>query len=80
MLLKDGNTVNYGVIRRNENEVVYYTGKGLRERWRPSLRENEKTVAENIKKIGEEYNCEQKLIESGHITVTPLEQIVRVIF
>lgn len=80
MLLKDGNTMNYGVIRIDDKEVVYYTGKGLWEMWKPTMTEEEKVRAEKLKKIGEEINGEEKLIASGHIAVTPLDQIERVIF
>ncbi len=80
MQLKDGRTVNYGVIRLSEKEVVYYTGKGLREMWKPTMTEEEKKIAEQLKKIGEEDDGEQKLINSEHIAVTALDDIARVIF
>lgn len=80
MQLKDGKTVNYGVIRVTDNEVVYYTGKGLREMWKPNMNEEEKKRAEELKKICEEENGEQKLIDSEHIAVTKLDDIARVMF
>jgi hypothetical protein len=80
MQLKDGRTVNYGVIRLNDNEVVYYTGQGLREMWKPNMSEEEKRHADELKKIGEEENGEQKLFNSGHIAVTKFEDIARVMF
>ncbi|HMH31604.1 MAG TPA: hypothetical protein VK543_01170 [Puia sp.] len=80
MQLKNGSTVNYGVIRINDKEVVYYTGKGLREMWRPNMNAQEKIVSEKLRKIGELTDGEQELITSGHIAVTPLEQIIRVVF
>jgi hypothetical protein len=80
MQLKDGQTVNYGVIRVTENDVVYYTGKGLREMWKPTMTDEEKKIAEELKKIGESEGGEKKLIASKHIAITPLDSIVRVIF
>lgn len=80
MQLKNGETVNYGVIRIDNKELVYFTGKGLREMWKPNMSEEEKNIAENLRKISEEENGEQKLIDSGHIAVTLLDQIERVIF
>lgn len=80
MQLKDGKTVNYGVIRLTDTEVVYYTGKGLREMWKPNMTEEEKKRAEELKRIGEEPNGEQKLIGSEHIAVTKFVDIARVMF
>ena len=80
MQLKNGQTVNYGVIRTTENDVVYYTGKGLREMWKPTMTEEEKILAEQLKQIGEQEGGEQKLILSGHIAVTPFDEIARVTF
>ncbi|GAB4258181.1 MAG: hypothetical protein Kow0079_15410 [Vicingaceae bacterium] len=80
MQLKDGRIINYGVIRLTDNEVVYYTGKGLREIWKPNMNEEEKKRAEELKKIGEEENGEQRLIQTEHIAMTKFEDIARVIF
>ncbi len=80
MQLKDGRTVNYGVIRTTENEVVYYTGKGLREMWKPIMTEEEKKFAVQLRQIGEQEGGEQKLISSEHIAVTLFTDIARVIF
>lgn len=75
MQLKDRRTVNYGVIRVTDNEVVYYTGKGLREMFKPNMKEEEKRHAEELKRICKEKNGEQKLINSEHIAVTKLDDI-----
>jgi len=80
MQLKDSGIINYGVIRLTEIEVVYYTGLGLREMWKPSMTEEERIRAEELKKIMNESDGEQKLIKSGHIAITLLENILRVIF
>lgn len=80
MQLKDGRTVNYGVIRVMEDEIVYYTGKGLREMWKPNMTEEEKEIADKLRKIKEEENGEQMLIHSEHIAVTKFDDIARIIF
>lgn len=80
MQLKDGRTVNYGVIRLSDNEVVYYTGKGLREILKPNMTEDEKKLADQLKKIGEGEDGEQKLINSEHIAITKFDDIARVMF
>jgi len=80
MQLKDGTTLNYGVIRVTNNEVVYFTGKGLREMWKPSMTEEEKIVARKLKQINESPDGESQLILSGHIAVTPFDHIERVMF
>ncbi|HVA97533.1 MAG TPA: hypothetical protein VNG53_01450 [Bacteroidia bacterium] len=79
MQLKNGQTVNYGVIRTPNNEVVYYTGKGLREMWKPTMTEEEKKLANQLRQIGEKEDGEQKLIASEHIAATPFDEIVKVI-
>lgn len=78
--LKDGSSMNYGVIRKNETELVCYTGKGLREMWKPAMTEEEKIIANKLRKIANEEGGEKKLIESEHIAVIPINQILRVIF
>ncbi len=80
MQLKDGGTVNYGVIRITDNAVVYYTGKGLREMWKPNMTEEEKVISDKLKEIGKETGGEDKLMQSEHIAVTKFEDIARVMF
>ena len=80
MQLKNGNTINYGVIRITNDKVVYYTGKGLREMWKPDMTDGEKKKAEELKKLSKSTEGEQQLIEDGYIAITPFEEIVRVVF
>ncbi len=80
MQLKNGETINYGVIRKTENEVVYYTGKGLREMWKPDMTEDEKRKADELKEIEKGENGEQRLMSSGHIASTKFEEIIRIMF
>ena len=65
MTLKDGTQMNYGVIRvtQNMSKMIFYTGKGLREIFKPDMTEEEKTKAEQLKKLNE-----KTLMESGHIS------------
>jgi hypothetical protein len=76
MILKDGSTINYGVISIIDNKnLLYYTGKGLREIWSPNLSEEEKVVAEKFKGMDKD-----DLKISGHVALISLDQIERVIF
>ena len=75
MRLKDGTTINYGVIERFGDRVLYYTGKGLREMWAPNMTEEQKQIAETLK--GKD---KQELIESGHVAISLLDNIDRVLF
>ena len=80
LLVLRGETLNYGVIRRTEEHVVIYTGKGLREMWKPEMTREEIEVAEKLKQIAEQPDGEQQLISSGHIRIIALNDIERVIF
>ncbi len=80
MVLKTGQTVNYGVIRIEEDKLIYYTGKGLREIWKPDLSGEEKVKSEELQRIANSDGGEEQLIASEHIATTPLNQIERVIF
>ena len=80
MQLKDGRTINYGVIRVTDNEIVYYTGKGLREMWKPDMTEDERKISDELKRIGESTDGEEKLIKKEHIAITRLDEIARVTF
>lgn len=80
LILINGKTINYGVIRIDDNKLIYYTGKGLRELWNPNMTDTEEKRAKELIQINESAGGEEKLIASGHIAVTPLDQIDRVIF
>ena len=72
MTLKDGTTMNYGVIRITQNlsKMIFYTGKGLREMFKPEMTEEEKKNAEQLKKLDE-----NTLMKSGHISEKLLTNI-----
>lgn len=80
MVLKNGHTVNYGVIKKDHEKVLYYTGKGLREMWKPTMTEDEKIEAARLKRIEKEEGGVQKLIKSGHIAMTYYRDIERILF
>ena len=80
MRLKNGITVNYGVIRRDNGKLVYYTGKGLREIWSPNLSSEEKIKAERLKRMTKEKDGEEKLKDYGYIDITDLSDIDLVLF
>lgn len=75
LVLNNGKTINYGVIRKNENELIYFTAKALKEFWSPN---NNITI--KLNKALKENEIEQMLIESGYIDKLPLDEIERVIF
>lgn len=55
MTLNDGTKANCGAIRvtQNMSKLIYYTGKGLREMFKPDMNEDEKRKAEELKKLDE---------------------------
>jgi hypothetical protein len=71
LTLSDGSKINAGTIRVEDNHLVHYTGKGLREIWKPDMTEEEKEVAAELKSKSEEY-----LAENDYIAWTPLDTIV----
>lgn len=81
MRLNNGITSNYGVIRKENNELLYFTGKGLREIWAPDMSSEQKVKAEELRKIYEEgENGIKDLIKSEHIARVSLDDIERVLF
>ena len=72
MILNDGTKVNYGTIRvtQNMSKLIYYTGKGLKEIFKPDTTEEAKRKAEELKKLDE-----VTLMKSGHIAKILLSEI-----
>lgn len=72
MTLNDGTKQNYGAIRvtQNMSKLIYYTGKGLREMFKPDMTEEEKKKAEELKKLDE-----IALMKSGHVSEILLSEI-----
>ena len=73
LTLSDGSIINAGIIRIEENHLVHYTGKGLREIYKPSMTDEEKKVSAELQSKSEEF-----LTENNYITWTPLDTIVYV--
>jgi len=73
MTLKDGTQMNYGVIRiiQNLSKLIYYTGKGLREMFKPDMTEEEKKKADELKRLDE-----NTLMKMGYIDDMPLKDIL----
>lgn len=71
LTLSDGSRMNAGTIRVEDNHLVHYTGKGLREIWKPNMTEEEMKIAAELKSKSEEY-----LVENSYIAWTPLDTIV----
>lgn len=68
-ILLDNTRINVGWIRIEGEYVVYYTGKGLREIWKPNMDAQEQTNAEILKTKSEEY-----LIKEGYIAQKRLSE------
>jgi len=72
MTLKDGAKMNFGTIRVTQNlsKMIFYTGKGLREMFKPDMTEEESAIAAELKKLDE-----KTLMKSGHISEILLTRI-----
>jgi len=53
-VLSNGDRMNVGWIRIEGDEVVFYTGKGLYNIWRPNMSSTDQKKAEEYKKLTEE--------------------------
>ncbi len=51
MTLKEGTKMNCGIIRVTQNlsKMIFYTGKGLREMFKPDMTEDEKAKSTELK-------------------------------
>lgn len=61
-VLMNDQRINVGWIRIEGDNVVYYTGKGLREMWKPNMNMEEQARAEKLK-----AKHEEELISEGYI-------------
>lgn len=73
-ILKDNQRINVGWIKVEGDEVVYYTGKGLREIFKPNMTEDEKKKSEELKKLSE-----AELIKGDYIHKRKISEIKDVI-
>ena len=72
MLLSNGQRSNYGSIRVEDGHFVHYTGLGLREIWSQNGAATERS--KELKMLSE-----QQLLETGHISLTPITEIVQIL-
>jgi hypothetical protein len=66
-LLKNGQKMNVGWEKIDGNEVVYYTGKGLREMFKPNMSKEEQEKAAKLKLLSEEELIKQQYKERRNI-------------
>jgi len=72
--IKDVGEIPVGFIRVDGNKVFYYTGQGLRTIWKPNMTEEEKKIAEELKKKNED-----DLIKLGHIESRDINEFIEII-
>lgn len=70
--LKDGTRMNAGFIKKENNEVIFYTGLGLRTLWRTTTKE-EKEEADRLQKLGKKKLERLKYI--GRVNIDDIEEI-----
>lgn len=72
--LKDSRIINMGVEKIDENQNIhYYTGKGLRELFAPNRNDEEKKKGEAIKNKGKDY-----LIENNYYDTINIDEIIEI--
>lgn len=71
--IRDIGEIPVGFIRVDGNQVYYYTGQGLRTIWKPNMSEEEKKIAEELKKKGE-----SELIKLGHIESRDIYEFIEI--
>ena len=62
-----GERINFGVQKIEGDEVLYYTGKGLRTMWKPNMTKEEHKEAEKLKKKSVEWLLKNKYMERKSI-------------
>jgi hypothetical protein len=82
MALIDGSTMNYGVIELNEEKgtLIFFTGKGLREMWKPNMSPEEQNKAAELIKLYDNGKGIEQLKATGHIEEIPLNKILQVLY
>jgi len=75
LVLNDGSTINYGVISIEHDQLLYYTGRGLRELWSPRMTPEQEERAVQLRELPPE-----QLIATGHVAVLDLADIQRVLY
>jgi len=66
-------TINAGIIRIEKNfDVVFYTGKGLHDIFKPNMTEAEKNISNSLKKQTEDF-----LISNNYISKIKIDNIIK---
>jgi hypothetical protein len=73
-VLRDGSRINAGWIKVEKGKVTFYTGKALRELWRPGLTPDQQRIADEIKK----WSIDE-LIANGYMEVRPVSDFREII-
>ena len=70
-ILKDGSKINVGWKEFDGDYVIYYTGQGLREMWKPNMTYEEQERANLFKQ-----RTNEELIQEGMIARTLITDII----
>lgn len=73
-ILENGNRINVGWLRIEGNEVLFYTGKGLSEMWKPNMNNMEQQSAERLKQLPE-----KELIKQGYLDKKNIAEFIDII-
>ena len=69
--LKNGEIINYGSIKVENEKFFFYTGKGLREMWHSSA---DPELSKELK-----THSEEELMASDHIAALPVSEISQIL-
>jgi hypothetical protein len=73
-VLLDGSRINAGWIKVEDGKVTFYTGKALRELWRPGLTQEQQRIADDIKRWPMD-----KLMANGYMEIRPISDFREII-
>lgn len=73
-ILQNGQQINAGWIKFDGDYVVYYTGQGLREMWKPNMTAEERERAKNLKQ-----KKEDELMKEGMIARTKISDFIDIL-
>lgn len=73
-VLKNGEKISVGWVSKEGEEVLYYTGKGLREIFKPNMTPEEKAKSQLLQKLGEEA-----LINDGYMERRKISDFIRIL-
>lgn len=70
MILKNGEVINYGVKDLDEDFLIYYTGKGLKEIWEKSTESEKQNLL---------HKSDEDLMKLGYLDKISMTEIKRII-